>query len=308
VKGETRRPRAAAVYLGTAASAAVLLVLFLFLTRPHPLGREALPSHRPDPANGEVLFHAGSCLACHKPGKGAPAAEAGLPVGGAPFRTPVGTFFPGNLTPDAQTGIGRWSPLDFVNAMTRGLSPEGRHYFPAFPYPSYAAMRIEDVLDLRAYLATLPAVRSPTRPPSVPFVRLARRGVGLWKRLALKTQPFAPDPARGTSWNRGAYLVSAPGHCGECHTPRNWLMIPITSRRLEGGPHPAGEGTVPSLRGLVARKRYKDAADLTLALQYGETFGYDKLSSGGMAPIQTNLALLPESDVRAIAEYLVSLD
>jgi mono/diheme cytochrome c family protein len=192
--------------------------------------------------------------------------------------------------------------------MTRGLSPEGRHYFPAFPYPSYAAMRIEDVLDLRAYLASLPAVRSPTRPPTVPFIRLARRGVGLWNRLAPKAEPFAPDPARSASWNRGAYLVSAPGHCGECHTPRDWLMIPIASRRLAGGPHPGGEGTVPSLRGLVARKRYKDAADLALALQWGETFGYDKLSSGGMAPIQTNLALLPESDVRAIAEYLVSLD
>jgi mono/diheme cytochrome c family protein len=308
VKRRTRRLRAAAVFLGAAAGAAALLVLFLLLTKPRPLGKDALPSHRPDPANGEVLFHAGSCLACHKPAKDAPAAEADLPVGGAPFPTPVGTFFPGNLTPDPETGIGRWSALDFVNAMTRGLSPEGRHYFPAFPYPSYAAMRIEDVLDLRAYLATLPAVRSPARAPTVPFVRLARRGVGLWNRLALKAKPFAPDPARSASWNRGAYLVGAPGHCGECHTPRNWLMIPIASRRLAGGPHPAGEGTVPSLRRLVARKRYKDAADLTLALQYGETFGYDKLSSGGMAPIQTNLALLPESDVRAIADYLVSLE
>lgn len=308
MKRGTRRPRAAAVFLRAAAGAAAALVVFLLLTRPRPVRRDALPSHRPDPANGEVLFHAGSCLACHKPAKDAPAAEAGLPVGGAPFPTPVGTFFPGNLTPDPETGIGRWSPLDFVNAMMRGLSPEGRHYFPAFPYPSYAAMRIEDVLDLRAYLATLPAVRSPAPPPTVPFVRLARRGVGVWNRLALKAEPFAPDPAHDASWNRGAYLVEAPGHCGECHTPRNWLMIPIASRRLEGGPHPVGEGTVPSLRRLVARKRYKDAADLTLALQYGETFGYDKLSSGGMAPIQTNLALLPESDVRAIAEYLVSLD
>jgi mono/diheme cytochrome c family protein len=307
VRFGARRPRATALSLGAAAGAAALAVLFLLLTRPRPLGKDALPSHRPDRANGEVLFHAGSCLACHKPREGAPGADAGLPIGGVAFRTPVGTFFPGNLTPDPETGIGRWSPLDFVNAMTRGLSPEGRHYFPAFPYPSYAAMRIEDVLDLHAYLVGLPAVRSPTRPPTVPLVRLARRGVGLWNRLALGPGPFVPDPARGVSWNRGAYLVSAPGHCGECHTPRNWFMVPVVGRRLAGGPHPGGEGKVPSLRGLVARKRYKDAADLTLALQWGETFGYDKLSSGGMADVQMNLALLPEADLQAIAEYLVSL-
>jgi mono/diheme cytochrome c family protein len=102
--------------------------------------------------------------------------------------------------------------------------------------------------------------------------------------------------------------VQAPGHCGECHTPRNLLMVPIDSRYLGGGRHPAGEGKVPSLRGLVARKRYTDAKDVTLALQFGETYGYDKLSSGGMGAIQTNLAQLPESDLRAIADYLVSLE
>jgi mono/diheme cytochrome c family protein len=140
------------------------------------------------------------------------------------------------------------------------------------------------------------------------MIAVARRGVGLWKRLALAHGSFEPDPARSDVWNRGAYLTSGPGHCGECHTPRNWMMIPDENRHMAGGPHPAEEGDVPSLRGLVARERYKDAGDLTLALQYGETFGYDKLSSGGMADIQTNLALLPESDVQAISEYLLSLD
>jgi mono/diheme cytochrome c family protein len=281
---------------------------FVVLTRPQPLDVTALPDHPPDPARGEVLFHAGSCGSCHKAADGAPGADEGLPTGSAPLATPVGTFYPGNLTPDPETGIGRWSELDFVNAMTRGLSPDGEHYFPAFPYPSYATMPVEDVLDLHAYLVNLPAVSSPGREPEVPMTAVARRGVGLWKRLALGSGPFEPDPARSDSWNRGAYLANGPGHCGECHTPRNWMMIPDQSRHMAGGPHPAGEGDVPSLRGLVARERYKDVGDLTLALQYGETFGYDKLSSGGMADIQTNLALLPESDVQAISEYLLSLD
>jgi mono/diheme cytochrome c family protein len=169
-------------------------------------------------------------------------------------------------------------------------------------------MPLEDVLDLHAYLASLPAVRSPHRGPDLPIAAVARRGVGLWKRLGLRDRRFETDPARSDSWNRGAYLTNGPGHCGECHTPRDWLMIADESRHLEGGPHPGGKGSVPSLRGLIGRGRYKDVSDLTLALQFGETLGYDKLSSGNMAKIQMNLARLPEGDVQAISEYLLSLD
>jgi mono/diheme cytochrome c family protein len=288
--------------------AALGAVAFLLLTRPRPLDATALPAHTPDPARGEVLFHAGSCGACHKAAEGASGADRGLPTGSAAFPTPVGTFYPGNLTPDPETGIGRWSEAEFASAVIRGVSPEGTHYFPAFPYPSLQRMPLEDVLDLHAHLMSLPAVRSPARDPEVPLAAFARRGVGLWKWLALEDRPFQADPARSESWNRGAYLTNGPGHCGECHTPRNWLMIADRARHLDGGPHPSGEGSVPSLRRLVERGRYKDAADLTLALRYGETFGYDKLSAGKMAEIQMNLARLPESELRAISEYLLSLD
>jgi mono/diheme cytochrome c family protein len=280
----------------------------LLLSRPRPLDTGALPAHTPDPARGEVLFHAGSCGSCHKAADGTPGAVEGLPTGSAPFATPVGTFYPGNLTPDEETGLGGWTDLDFANAMTRGLAPDGSHYFPAFPYASYRLMPLEDVLDLRAYLASLPAVRSPGRDPEMPLAPLARRGVGLWKRVALDDRRFEPDPGQSDSWNRGAYLTTGPGHCGECHTPRTAFMAADESQHMAGGPHPGGEGDVPSLRGLVARERYKDVGDLTLALQYGETFGYDKLSSGGMADIQMNLARLPESDVQAISEYLLGLE
>ena len=303
-----KRPRTGRVVATLALLGALGVATFLLLTRPRPLDATALPDHRPDTARGEVLFHVGSCGSGHRAADGAPGAAEGLPTGSAGFPTPVGTFYPGNLTPDRETGIGGWSEIDFVNAMVRGVSPEGTHYFPAFPYPSFRLMTLEDVLDLRAYLMSLPAVHSPRQEPEMPAAGLARRGVGLWKRIALDDRRFDPDPGRSASWNRGAYLTNAPGHCGECHTPRTWTMAADESRHFSGGPHPGGEGDVPSLLGLVARQRYKDADDLTLALQYGETFGYDKLSSGGMADIQMNLAQLPESDVQAISEYLVSLE
>jgi mono/diheme cytochrome c family protein len=220
----------------------------------------------------------------------------------------VGTFWPGNLTPDSETGLGDWTAEQFVDAMTGGVSPDRRHYFPAFPYTSYRDMRVEDVLDLWAYLQSLEPVRSPGRAPDISMLGLKRRGVGLWKRIALDEAGYRPDPERSESWNRGAYLANGPGHCGECHTPRNALMILDESRPYAGGPHPRGdEGKVPSLLDLEGRGRYSDVSDLTLALQFGETFGYDKLSSGGMADIQMNLAMLPEADLRGISEYLLSL-
>ncbi len=253
------------------------------------------------------MYHAGGCISCHK--ASATSGVTGLPTGGAPFETPVGTFWPGNLTPDDETGVGSWTAEQFVDAMTRGVSPDRRNYFPAFPYTSYRNMRVEDLLDLWAYLRELEPVRSPGHAPDLPMPGLARRAVGLWKRLALSEAKFHPDPGRSEEWNRGAYLVNGPGHCGECHTPRNALMIPDERRAFAGGPHPRGdEGNVPSLLDLEGRGRYSGVSDLTLAMQFGETLGYDKLSSGGMADVQMNLAMLPEDDLRAISEYLLGLE
>ncbi len=295
--------RATAVLAAVAAAAAVGLA---FLTTARPSGR-ALPAHDPDPTRGEVLYHVGGCISCHK--ASATAGVTGPPTGGAPFETPVGTFWPGNLTPDPETGLGAWTAAEFVDAMTLGVSPDRRHYFPAFPYPSYRLMRVEDLLDLWAYLGTLEPVRAAGRPPDIAMEGLARRAVGLWKRLALGEAGFTPDPQHGATWNRGAYLVNGPGHCGECHTPRDALMIPDRRRAFAGGPHPRGdEGEVPSLLGLEGRGRYTGVSDLVLALRFGETLGYDRLSSGGMADVQMNLAMAPEDDLRAMAEYLLSLE
>lgn len=192
--------------------------------------------------------------------------------------------------------------------MQRGISPAGRHYIPAFPYTSYAAMRTEDVLDIKAYLATLAPVKTAKTEQGLVAETVLRRGVGLWKWLGLATAPWQPDPSRSESWNRGAYLVNAPGRCAECHTPRNLVMARDAAKSFRGGPHPDGTGKVPSLRKLIERGRYKDRKDLTLALQHGETFGYENISSGGMGQVQMDIARLPEADIAAIAEYLVSLE
>jgi mono/diheme cytochrome c family protein len=297
--------RWAAVLAGVAALAAAA---FVHATMPEPMPVVSVPAHQADLANGERLFHIGGCLSCHAPD----GADKSLPSGGAALATPVATFRPPNLTPDNETGIGDWSEADFLIAMRHGLAPDNRHYFPAFPYMHYARMPATDILDLRGYLMGLEPVRAQARetrfPLGLPLEWLARRATGLWKRLAFSPEPFEPDPSRNAAWNRGAYLVNGPGHCGECHTPRNLLMIPQADEHLMGGPHPEGDGTVPSLRNLVGRERYEDAEDLALALQFGETFGYEDVSSGGMGSVQMNISRLPPEDIAAIAEYLVSLE
>jgi mono/diheme cytochrome c family protein len=283
-------------------------VVLWILSEPQPLSSEAVPAHQPDLANGKLLFTVGGCINCHRPPKDQAGADPDLPSGGSALKTPIGILYPPNLTPDPDTGLGRWTPFDFLNATMRGVSPQGSNYIPAFPYTSYTAMKVEDLLDIEGYLKSLPAVKSPAKPHDIWLTPLVRRGVGVWKRFGLDTTPWQPDPKHSLSWNRGSYLVNAPGHCGECHTPRNIFLIKRSDRELAGGPHPAGEGRVPSLRNLVARGRYKDVNDLASAFQYGETLGYDKLSSGGMGEVQAELAKLPESDIRAIAEYLISLE
>jgi mono/diheme cytochrome c family protein len=283
------------------------LAAFWVATMPRPLTAENLPKHVADVAHGELLYNASGCHSCHKAGQDVSAANPELPAGGAPFKTPIGVFYPPNLTPDAKTGLGQWSDIEFVNAVQNGISRNGEHLIPAFPYTSYAKMRTEDVLDIKAYLASLPAVNNQVPVNEVFAQPIVRRGMGLWKWIGLDATKIAADPGQSETWNRGNYLVNGPGHCNECHTPRTLAMTSDTSRFLAGGPHPDGEGKVPSLRELVERKRYKDAADLASAFEFGEVMGYDKMSSGGMAAVQTNLSKLPAQDRLAIAEYLLTL-
>ncbi len=294
-------------FLALALIAASGLIVFMTLTRPHPLSAMDIPVHSADLENGQRLYIAGGCISCHASGPELKDVAADMPAGGKPLKTPIGTLYPPNLTPDPETGLGNWTETDFVNAMQKGLSPAGDHLIPAFPYTSYAHMKITDVLDIKAYLASLAPVKNAARAPDIFWTPLIRRGLGLWKYVGFDETPWGPDPSQSESWNRGSYLVNGPGHCNECHTPRNIFMASDTAKKFMGGPHPEGKGTVPSLRSLVERGRYKDAADLVLAFQNGEELGYAHMSSGGMGEVQGNLSKLPEADVKAIADYITSL-
>jgi mono/diheme cytochrome c family protein len=278
------------------------LLAFWLISAPHPFVAADIPQHTANLENGKLLYNIGGCISCH-----ASEADAAVPAGGKPLPTPIGVLYPPNLTPDPETGLGTWSNVDFVNAMQKGLSPDGVHLIPAFPYTSYAHMKVEDVLDIKAYLDSLPPVKNAAKPNEVFALPVVRRGLGVWQLIGLDHSKFADDPNQTASWNRGAYLVGSVGHCGECHTPRTILMTSDKSKMFQGGPHPEGKGKVPSLRDLAGRGRYKDAKDLVLAFQNGEELGYDKMSSGGMAEVRKNISKLPEADIAAIAEYVLSL-
>ena len=247
------------------------------------------------------MFYAGGCASCHATPNQDDKTKLG---GGLGLKSPFGTFYVPNLSPDPNDGIGKWSEADFVTAMLKGTSPDGRHYFPAFPYTSYQRMRTEDVRDLFAYIKTLPAVQGRVRDHDVPFPFNVRRTLGGWKFLFLDGKPFQPDPSKSAQWNRGAYLVNGPGHCAECHSPRNPLGGIVTAQRFAGGPNPEGEGWVPNItqQGL---KEYSDK-DIAYLLETGNTPEGDSVG-GSMAPVIRNTSQLTPEDRDAMAAYIKSL-
>ena len=164
---------------------------------------------------GRYLAKAADCAACHT------VPNAGDYAGGVPFRMPFGTIYSSNLTPDPVAGIGTLSDEEFLRAVRSGVGRGGRHLYPAHPYTAYAGMARSDVLAIRAYLASLPAVAAKIPASALNFPYSQRGLMVLWNALFLDGKRFRPDPARDEAWNRGAYLATALGHCGECHTPRN---------------------------------------------------------------------------------------
>ncbi len=283
------------------------LGVFWAITTPTEVTSRILPEHVANLENGKLLFNAGGCISCHASGPDLKDVAADAPAGGKPLKTQIGTLYPPNLTPDPETGLGNWKLNAFLAAMQQGLHSDGSNLIPAFPYGSYQSMKFEDVADLFAYLQSLPAVKNQTPAHDVIGLAMVRRGLTFWKWMAFAQAVWKPNSAQSETWNRGAYLVNGPGHCQECHTPRNLFMALDTSRAFMGGPHPEGKGKVPSLHGLIERARYKNAADLVLAFQNGEALGYEHIASGGMGEVQRNLSKLPEADLQAIAEFVLSL-
>ena len=260
-----------------------------------------LPSRAPDLANGQEIFNVGGCSSCHAVPNQPDRLRLG---GGLALGSPFGTFYAPNISPDPADGIGRWSEADFVNAVMKGISPGGTHYFPAFPYTSYHLAKVEDVRDLFAYLKTLPPVSGKVRDHDLPFPFNIRRNVGIWKSLFMDGKPFVADGAKSPQWNRGAYLVNGFGHCAECHSPRNLLGGIITAQRFAGGPNPEGEGWVPNItqKG-IGEWSAKDIANL---LKTGELPEGDSVG-GAMTRVIKNTSQLSDEDIAAMADYVKSL-
>ena len=187
-----------------------------------------------DAKRGEYLSKAGGCLGCHTL-EAKDAKEKPVPyAGGRALKTPFGTFYGPNITPHPEAGIGRWSEADFMRAMREGRRPDGSNYFPAFPYASFTLIADADLRDLWAYLRSLPPSSRQSEPHDLGFLYRWRFLVGAWKWLYFTPGPFAPEPGKSAQLDRGAYLVRALGHCGECHTPRTFLGGPKKDRFLAG--------------------------------------------------------------------------
>ena len=261
------------------------------------------PAGAQEPASvgrGELLFHIGGCTNCHT------AKDGALLAGGDAIVTPYGDFFAPNITPDPETGIGGWTLEQFVRAMREGRDPEGRPLYPAFPYTSYTRMADADLAALKAYLDAVPPLRQEAPPHDLRFPFTLRSGLYLWQWLFFTPERFQPDPARDEAWNRGAYLVLAPGHCGECHTPRTLYGVLDWDRAFAGGR--LGKERIPNItpspeKGIGA---WSDS-DLALFFKLGMTPDGDFVGSDMAKVVNNGTSKLPDADLAAIVAYLRSL-
>jgi mono/diheme cytochrome c family protein len=266
-------------------------------TRPAPLPAAALDGITGDAARGATVFAAAGCAGCHS----APDGTRDLLAGGRAFATDYGTFHAPNISTDAAHGVGDWSDLELASAILRGVSPEGGHYYPSFPYTSYIKSDIQDVADLIAHLRTLPASDTPSQPHDLRFPYSIRAGLGVWKALYLRddwvTEAATPE------LERGRYLVEALGHCAECHTPRDALGGLDHSAWMTGGPNPDGDGLIPNITPAALDW---SAEDIAIYLESGFTPEFDS-AGGSMAEVIRSTAQLSDEDRLAIAAYLKAL-
>ena len=289
----------AAIVLGILAVAA-----FWVLTMPDRLDAQTVAAlSNGDAARGERIFWAGGCSSCHAKAKSEGPAKLEL-AGGVQLDTPFGIFVAPNISSSAEHGIGAWSAEDFGNAMLKGVAPSGAHLYPAFPYTSYARMTTSDVADLYAFLKTLPAVEQDAPPHSLKFPFSIRRGIGLWKLFYLSPDPviaLAADAPEKLALGR--YLVEGPGHCGECHTPRDFAGGLKKSVWLSGAVAAEGGGVVPNITAGEGGMGDWMESDIVSFLETGFTPDFDSVG-GSMYEVQQNMAKLTAQDREAIAAYL----
>lgn len=277
--------------------------LFIWLTA--PAAAPVSPGGDRDLANGETVFNIAGCASCHSAPEAVGDAKLIL-AGGKRFPTGFGTFVAPNISPDPGNGIGAWDEADFLNAVLNGVSPEGEHYYPAFPYASYARMTAADAADLWAYLRTLPPSSEPSQPSEVGFPFSFRRGLGLWKLLHVSAGSIRDFGEADPALARGRYLVEGAGHCGECHTPRDLTGGMMLANWLGGAPSPDGPGRIPALAGPDAKAGDWSVVDIAEYLRSGFTPDYDS-AGGAMVDVIENTAKLSDDDRRAIAAYLKAL-
>ncbi|MBO9126972.1 cytochrome c [Rhizobium sp. 16-488-2a] len=269
-----------------------------------------LPAAAQDPASdqrsdvvkkGEYLARAGDCVACHT------APEGKVFAGGRAMPTPFGTLFASNITPDAETGIGKWSAGEFYGAMHSGRFPDGGLIYPAMPFPSYTKVTREDSDAIFEYLKSLPPIRQPNRPHDLSFPYNNRSLILGWRTLFFNEGEFKPNPQQSDEWNRGAYLVEGLGHCGMCHSPINALGGTSESKAFQGGLIPMQDWYAPSLTSNkeagLGDWSIEEISDL---LQKGVSAR--GAVYGPMAEVVYNsLQYMTDEDTRAMAVYLKSI-
>ncbi len=254
-------------------------------------------------ANGERIFWAGGCASCHTSQKIAENTPTDL-GGGRVINTPFGEFYPSNISPDFETGIGAWSLPDFDRALRKGVAPNGRSYYPAFPFTSYARMSASDVSDLFGFLATLPAHSNTIQDNKLMFPAKLPLASNIWRQMYLRPAPVRSKANTTLEEIRGQYLVEGPGHCGSCHTPRNPLGAQRHGLWLAGAYTLDNEGFAPNLTPHADGLKDWSTADIVDSLRAKPSEDH---ANFGMNSVRENLSHLPESDLFAIAAYLKSI-
>jgi mono/diheme cytochrome c family protein len=278
-----------------------LLTLALGCTASQVLAQET--TLNADAVRGEYLLRAGGCISCHT----AKDDENGPLAGGHELETPFGVFYSPNITPDPETGIGKWTDDEFVNAFWEGVGPGGRYYFPAFPYPSYTGISRQDLLAIKAYLFSLEPVRRENQPHELAWYLDTRLAAAAWQLLFFDSERFTGDDAKDPVWNRGAYLVRHLGHCGECHTPRNSFGAPIAGQEMAGGPGPGGK-EIPNISPHPTDGIGRwSPEDVEIFLEIGMMPDGDFAGGSMTAVIDDNTAQLTPEDRAAITRYLREL-
>jgi mono/diheme cytochrome c family protein len=253
---------------------------------------------------GRYLVYAGGCITCHT----ADSDDAIPLAGGHEIKSPFGTFYGPNITPDDETGIGAWSDEDFVRAFHEGKNPDGDAYFPAFPYTSYTGMSSDDILAIKAYLFSLEPVTNQVPPHDLPLYMSSRLAAQGWQLSYFHAARFEPDETKSNEWNRGAYLVRHLGHCGECHTPRGRLGALQYDKALTGVPKSEDGDGAPNITADpedgIGRWAMRD---IEYFLDIGMLPDGDFAGGSMSAVIDDNTSHLTPEDRKAIAIYLLSL-